>query len=128
MQYVLGGFLIFHGLIHCAYFAPAIPAGAPSKTPPPEFGFDHSWLIKYLGIHATAVKFIGLTAAAVAAAGFIAAGLGVMGVPWLANYWQIIAIGSAAASLLVLAASWNMWFIVAVAINVAIAVYAFLAQ
>jgi hypothetical protein len=46
----------------------------------------------------------------------------------LATYWQTIAIVSAASSMLVLLASWNNWFIAAVAINIAVAAYAFLAQ
>ncbi len=128
MIYVFGVFVILHGLIHVAYFAPAIPAAPAGKAQPPEFSFGHSWLISYLGIHAGAVNVIGYSAAAIACVGFIAAGLGVLGVPWLDTYWQIIAIASAAASMLVLLASWNNWFIAAVVINIAIAAYAFLAQ
>lgn len=128
MVYVFGVFLILHGLIHAGYFAPALPVPPQAKIKPPEFSFEHSWLIKYLGIHAGTVKFTGTGAVVVALVGFIAAGLGVMGVPWLANYWQTVAIVSAAASTLVLLASWNAWFIAALAINIAIAAYAFLAQ
>lgn len=128
MIYVFGVLLILHGLIHAAYFAPSPPANLEASRQPPEFKFDHSWLIKYLGIHASTVKAAGLIAAGAALAGFIAAGLGVLGVPWLANFWQTIAIGSAAASLIVLLASWNNWFIAAVALDIAIAVYAFMAQ
>ncbi len=128
MIYVFGVFLILHGLIHAGYFAPAIPAAAAGKAQPPEFSFGHSWLISYLGIHAGAVNVVGYAAASLACIGFVAAGLGVLGVPWVATYWQTIAIASAASSMLVLLASWDKWFIAAVVINIAIAAYAFLAQ
>jgi hypothetical protein len=125
MKYAFGIFLILHALIHAGYFAPAIPAKPDAPSRPPEFSFDHSWLISYLGLHGSAVKIIGMTCVTIALIGFILAGLGVMGVPLLADYWWPVAIISAFASLIVLIASWDKWFIAAVAINIAIAVYAF---
>jgi hypothetical protein len=49
-----------------------------------------------------------------------------MGVPFLADNWQIMAIISAFASLIVIIASWDKWFVGAVLINVLIAGYAFI--
>jgi hypothetical protein len=126
MKYVFGIFLILHALIHAGYFAPAIPADPNAKTQPPPFSFDKSWLIHYLGLHGKAVKIIGMTCVLVALIGFILAGLGVMGVPFLADNWQIMAIISAFASLIVIIASWDKWFVGAVLINVLIAGYAFI--
>jgi hypothetical protein len=126
--YVFGVLLIAHGLIHTLYLTPPLPAKPGARNQPPQFNFNHSWLIKYLGIHAGTVKVIGMAAVIIALVGFVAAGLGVLGVPGLVNYWQTIAIASASSSLILLIASWNNQFIVAVAINIAIAVYAFIAQ
>ena len=126
MKYVFGIFLILHALIHAGYYAPAIPADPNAKTKPPEFSFDESWLISYLGLHGVAVKVIGMACVTIALAGFVLAGLGVLGVPWLVDNWQLLSIVGAMASLVVLVASWDKWFVAAVLINIAIAGYAFL--
>jgi hypothetical protein len=114
MQILFGVFLIAHGLVHALYTSPR-PPDAGDTWP---FDLDHSWL---LGGAGTALRRgIGKVLWVTALAGFVLTGLGVSGVPLLADMWRTLAIVSAGVSLLLMLIFWHRWLTFGVLIDLAI--------
>ena len=102
----IGLFLLAHGLIHVAIYAPPTAADAP-------FDPGHAWLAGSL----RRVRPVLLTIAYAYAAALTVAGVGLFAHQ---DWWQPAAIVGAALSLLLLVLFFNPWITVGVAINVAL--------
>jgi len=102
-----GLFLVAHGLVHLLYLVP--------KEDDPSFPFTlkESWLVPE-----TVRRPSGLALMAATVAAFALLGLAVWGVPGLSGAWPLIAIVSAALSLILLAAFWNSHLFVGICIDV----------
>jgi hypothetical protein len=121
MRSIFGVFLIVHGLIHVMWFVPAPdnPGG-----PPWPFGLDDSWLLNAVGAPESLVRGLAVTLAVLSIVGFVAAGLGVLGVPGLADVWSALTIASAAVSLLLVLSFWHLYFIVGLALDIGLLITA----
>ena len=108
MRWLLGLFLVAHGLIHVAIWLTPANGDAP-------FDVRHSPLFGDLGALSTAGGLL-------AGAGFVLSGIAyLLDVPW----WPL-ALGTAAGiSLLLLLASFTLWWLITLAINAALAAVAF---
>jgi hypothetical protein len=102
----IGLFLLAHGLIHVAIYAPPTAADAP-------FDSGHSWLSR----GARQARPLLLTFAYGSAAALMVAGIGLFAKQ---DWWQVVAIVGAALSLLLLVLFFNPWITIGVAINVAV--------
>ena len=102
----IGLFLLAHGLIHVAIYAPPTAADAP-------FDPGHSWLSS----GARQARPLLLTFAYASAAAFTVAGIALFAKQ---DWWRPAAIVGAALSLLLLALFFNPWITVGVAINVTV--------
>jgi hypothetical protein len=104
----LGGlFLVFHGLIHLAIWVPRLPKDAP-------FDAHHSPMFGEVRGAAAAL-------AVLAAGGFVASGIGYLaGQDW----WAPVSLGAAAVSIVLLILTFTPWWLLALAIDAAIAVVA----
>jgi len=100
---VIGVFLIAHGLIHVALYAP------PTADAP--FDPARSWLF------GRRLRPLALTLAAVTALIFVIAGIGLLAHQ---DWWQAASVVGASASLVLLALFFHPWLSFGVAINVAI--------
>lgn len=120
---IIGIFLILHGLVHAGLAAAPNPDDPDSK--PGQFfaAPERSWLFKRLNLGAAVVKWFGLGLVALATVGFILAGLGVLGLLGLGSIWPVLAIASAALSLLLLILFWNSWLTLGILINIGILVW-----
>lgn len=120
---IIGAFLIAHGLVHAILAAAPIP-NDPAPKPGTFFtATPRSWLLSKLGSPDAAAKWTGIVLVALATIGFILAGMGALGVTGLTAIWHIMAIISAAISLLLLIIFWHSWLIVGVLIDVGALVY-----
>jgi hypothetical protein len=100
---VIGVFLIAHGLIHVALYAP------PTADAP--FDPARSWLF------GRRLRPLALTLAAVTTLIFAIAGIGLLAHQ---DWWQAASVAGASASLVLLALFFHPWLSFGVAINVAI--------
>lgn len=105
MDVVAGLFLIAHGLVHLGIWLPSAKPDAP-------FDPHRSWLLEEAG---TASRLLAVVAAIL---------LMVAGVLVLGGEGAAVAAAGAAVSLLLIAITFNVWLLAAVAINVAIIVLA----
>lgn len=112
---VIAVFLIAHGLIHVYFVTPAPPPG-PVKWP---FQLDHSWLLAPLGLDRFA-RPIGMGLLILTVGGFAATALGLLGVPLFHEWWEILALASAAVSFLMLVLFWNLMLVFGIVIDAAI--------
>jgi len=114
MRLIFGFFLVVHGLIHVLWF---VPKPQTRDGPPWPFGLIDAWLLG--GVHAPEglVRGVAVTLALASLVGFVLAGLGVIGVPGLADAWPGLTIGSAAASLSLVVLFWHTYFIVGLALD-----------
>jgi hypothetical protein len=98
---LFGLFLIAHGLIHLLWIVPI-----PNADPAFPFTLARSpWFKDREGDRA--LRLVGIALAGLAVAEFAHAGLGVMGVPLLAQGWRVLAIVGALDSLVVTGLFWN---------------------
>lgn len=114
MQWVLGGFLIVHGLIHTAWIVPAPNA--------PDYPFS---LAKSTAFPSTAPEFLrplGIAVASAVTLLFVLAGLGVMGVGGLEEYWRLSAVVGSLFSMLLIGVFWHPWFVVGALIDIGIVI------
>lgn len=116
---ILGIFLLFHGLIHLAYVAPA-PA-----DPNYPFDLNKSWLIASTGIDVGTIRLLGMVFAALTAIGFLLAALATMGIIVPQTWWQPLTVTAALASLVLLFLGWHNWLLLGVAIDVLLLVAVF---
>lgn len=118
---IVAVFLVLHGLVH------SILAMVPSPNTPdagvatffPGLG---SWLLTRLGLSESTTKTSAILLAVIATLGFIAAGLALFGILVPFDWWRILAIASAAVSLLLVLAFWDMYLIVGLLIDVVVLV------
>ncbi len=107
MKVVLGIFLIVHGLIHLAIWLPSPKADAPMQT-------AHSWLLGD-------VRALSLLLAVVCGLVLIAGGVGyLISTAW----WPVVVIAGAAVSAVLMAVTFTPWWLAALAIDVALIVWA----
>jgi hypothetical protein len=101
---LIGLFLIAHGLIHVAVYAPPATDDAP-------FDPVRSWMFR------RRLRSLALTLAAITALIFVIAGIGLLAHQ---DWWQAASVAGASASLVLLALFFHPWLSIGVAINVAI--------
>jgi hypothetical protein len=118
-RFILGAFLIAHGLIHASYgTTPPVTAGGP----PWPFQISHSWLLSGVGLGEGTVRMLGTALWVATTAGFLAAGFGIFGLPLQDGMWRGLAAGSAVLSLLLLVLYWHPWLVLGIFIDGAIIV------
>lgn len=126
LKFVLGAFLVAHGLIHWSLATVPTPKPGELNTPfwPSWWRNDSNsaWLVTAMGLDRAAVRAFGALLWMAATAGFVAAGLGVMGVPVLHDWWRPLAVASVVASLPLFVLFWHPWLVVGAALDVAIMV------
>jgi hypothetical protein len=120
MKIIIGLFLIAHGLVHVGLAAAPDPNESESKPGAFFTAPQRSWLLPQLGLKPAAIRRIGILLVVFTTLGFVLAGLGVFGVPGLAELWRTIAVVSAVLSLLLLLLFWHPWIILGVLIDVGI--------
>ncbi len=106
MSWLVGLFLIAHGLIHALYFVRS------PNDPKYPFTFDHPTAF------GPSAKPIGVALVIVTIVGFLSSGLAVMGLPGFAAVWKPLILSSASLSLLLFGLFWHSRLIFGVAINV----------
>jgi fatty acid desaturase len=120
MKILIALFLIAHGLVHGGLAAAPDPDD-PGSNPGAFFTSpDRSWLLSKLGFNPSWVKWLGIGLVAAATLGFVLAGMGVFGIPGLAEVWRTIAVISAGLSLILLILFWHPWLILGVLIDLGI--------
>ena len=119
MKTIVALFLILHGLVH----------GILALVPNPDSAdagfasfFSRSWLLTSLGLSTSAGKAIAIILAAIATIGFIATGLAILGILVPYDWWSVLAVASAAVSLLLLVIFWHPYLIVGILIDTLILV------
>ena len=115
MTFVLGAFLIAHGLIHASYLAPA-----PAQTaggPEWPFAMDRSWLVTAPGLDPVVTRGLGTVLVATTVALFVASGLAAVG--WLvpSQWWPALTTAGAVVSALTLGLFFHPWLIFGAAID-----------
>lgn len=118
-RWVLGGFLLAHGLIHVLFFVPAPATATPAAGGGAEWPFDmtRSWLVTSGGLDLGPVRLLGAALVVVVAVGFLLAALATVGVVVPSGWWQVLVVGSAAASVVLLALFFNPQLVLGVAID-----------
>ena len=118
---IVAVFLILHGLTHSILAivpSPKTP-GAGVATFFPGLG---SRLFTRLGLSESNTKTSAILLAVIATLGFVAAGLALLGILVPFDWWRILAIASAAVSLLLVLIFWDMYLIVGLLIDCAVLV------
>lgn len=100
-RWVLGGFLVAHGLIHFLFVVPAPATTAGGAEWP--FDMTQSWLVTGAGLDMGPVRVIGAALIGIVAIGFLLAGLATVGIVIPSGWWRVLVVGSAAASIVLLA-------------------------
>lgn len=113
---LVGLFFAAHGLIHLGYLTPAPP------DPKYPFSLERSWLFTSLGVDPQAARTFGVALAVLVVIGYALAALSAAGLIVPHTWWQVLAIGSSAGSLLLLALFWHTWLVLGVLIDVALLV------
>jgi len=116
IKVLVGLFLIAHGLVHALYFVP----------PEPDYPMTagKSWLVTRVGLSLSVVKPVVIALVVVALIGFILLALSHWGLLVPASWFKTLALISAVASLLLIALTWDKWFVFAVLINIGILYWA----
>lgn len=114
-RWVLGGFLLAHGLIHALFIAPAPATTAGGAEWP--FDLTQSWLVTSVGLDVNLVRVIGIALIGVVVVGFLLAALGTVGILVPSGWWPALVVGSAAASALLLVLFLNPQLVLGLAID-----------
>ena len=115
---VLAGlFLIAHGLVHALYFVTANDPGYPMTA-------DKSWLVTRADVPLGPVRRLVSILAIASLVGFCLAALSHWGLVVPSEWFATLALVSSAISLLLIAVTWNIQFVFAVAINLGIIYWA----
>ena len=120
MIIIIGLCLVAHGLVHAGLAAAPDPNESESRPGAFFTAPQRSWLLPQLGLKPAAIRWSGILLFVFTTLGFILAGLGVFGVPGLAELWRTSAVVSAVLSLLLLLLFWHPWIILGVLIDVGI--------
>ncbi len=116
MAIAVGAFLIVHGLIHVMWFVP------PPDDPRYPFTWKSPRAEENLGWEPDRVRSLGKALVVAATVGFVLAGVGALGVTGLAGSWHALAAASAFISLAAISLFWHRYFIVGLALDIAIVV------
>ena len=119
LKTIVAIFLILHGLVHSILAmvpSPKAPGGG-IATFYPGLG---SWL--FTGLSEQASKTIAILLSVIATLGFVATGLALLGALVPFDWWRVLAIASAAISLLLVAIFWDPYLIVGLLIDLAVLV------
>ncbi len=111
-SWILGLFLIAHGLAHAAVWMAPIPREGEGVP----FDPSHSWLLSGL-VGGDSARLLSIILAAVATAAFVVGGVGLLA---HGAWWRPLVIGAAAASLALIALYFHPWLSVGLALEVAI--------
>jgi hypothetical protein len=120
LKILIALFFIAHGLVHAGLAAAPDPKDPEDKVGAFFTSAKRSWLLPKLGLSPITIQWIGIGLVSLATLGFVLAGLGIFGVPGLDTVWQVIAIISAAISLLLLILFWHRWLVVGILIDLVI--------
>ena len=112
VKFLLGAFLIAHGLVHAGLAAAPNPDKADSTGGAFFTAANRSWLLPQAGLNDAVVQWIGVVLVILTTLGFVVAGLGVFGVPGLSEVWRTVAVVSACLSLSLLIVFWHPWLVV----------------
>lgn len=115
MRILFGLFLLAHGLIHASYLSPAPPANPAAPDWP--FSMARSWLVTGLRVDIDIVRAVGTLLVVVVVAGFALSGLAWLGILVPAGWWPGLVIGSASASVILLAAFFHPWIVIGFVID-----------
>jgi len=117
-------FLVAHGLVHVTMAVVPLPQPGAQRTPfwPSWWrsAVDPAWPISRLVANTGVVRGLGTLLWLAAVIGFAAAGLGLLGVPGLRAGWVTLAVGAAAASLLMHVFYWHPWLVVGGLLDLAV--------
>ena len=116
-RWVIGLFLIAHGLIHASYLTKP-PPGKPGEPQWP-FHLDRSWFLSSVGLGARAVRLVGAFLVVAVVVGFALAGVGLL---LQQGWWRPVGVVSAAASFLQLALYLHPWLVLGLGVDAAIIV------
>jgi hypothetical protein len=115
--WLLGGFLLAHGLIHVMFVAPApASAGTDGATPWP-FDMARSWLVSGAHLDPGAVRALGTALVCAVVGAFILASLATVDIVVPAAWWPALVAVSAAASAVLLGLFFGPQLILGVAID-----------
>ena len=115
LRIAIGAFLIAHGLVHWVLIAPhpSSPGGGPG-------GFlARSWLVGNLGLGEDVARWLGIALLVLATVGFASAGVGIL---VSQEWWRVLAIASAAVSVVLFGLFWHTWFVAGPLLDVGILV------
>ena len=103
-RWLLAAFLVAHGLIHVLFLLPQ-PSTTAATAGGVEYPFDmaRSWLVNAGTLDPGVVRLLGLVLIAVVVTGFVMAGLATVGALVPSDWWAGLMLGSAGASILLLA-------------------------
>jgi len=103
-RWLLGAFLVAHGLVHLLFVVPqpATPAGGSGAAEWP-FDMARSSLVTGTGLDVNLVHAIGVALICAVTVGFLLAGLATVGILVPAGWWPVLVGASAAASAVLLA-------------------------
>ena len=100
LRFIIGGFLVLHGLVHLLYFGQSLRF---FELQPGLVWPDGSWTFsKLLGDKAT--RLLATIFCVVAAVGFVAGGVGIL---VMRGWWQPVVVGSAAFSGIIFMLLWD---------------------
>jgi hypothetical protein len=114
-RWVFGGFVVAHGLIHMLFVVPAPATTAGGAEWP--FDMARSWLVTGPGLDVNLVRVMGVALIGIVVVGFVLAGLATVGIIVPSGWWRVLVIGSAAASIVLLALFFNPQLILGLAID-----------
>jgi hypothetical protein len=117
MSWLLGLFLVAHGLIHASFVSPRPPATAGGPAWP--FDLGHSWALSPLGLEGDAGRLLGVALIGLTLVGFVVAAGGAVGILGSNLFVPGVVVGSVA-SLVLLVAFFHPWLVLGVAIDVAL--------
>jgi hypothetical protein len=100
MRFLLGGFVVAHGLVTAAMWVTPAKAGEPFRA-------THSWLLGD-------ARSLAVTLALVAATGFVLAGVGYLAQQ---SWWEVFAIGAGSVALVLMALYFDPWLLAGIAIS-----------
>lgn len=116
VRVLVGLFLILHGLVHALYFVP------PELDYPMTAG--KSWLVTQAGLSLSIMKPVVVALVVVAMIGFALLALSHWGLLVPAGWFKTLAVISAGASLLLIALTWDKWFVFGALIDIGILYWA----
>lgn len=116
-RWVLGGFLLAHGLIHVMFVTPAPASAGTAGGDAWPFDMARSWLVTDANLDLGPVRLLGAALVVVVAGSFLLAGLATVGVVVPSGWWQPLVLVSAAASVALLAMFFNPQLVLGLAID-----------